>query len=197
MALHPPVTVALARRVDQLPPGQMWSVEPKLDGWRCVLFRTEDGVLLQARSGRLITDRLPDLAEPALALPPGVVLDGEAIAYRNGQISLGAMQSRALASPRRAAALALASPATYAAFDLLQDASGRDLRREPYTTRRSALLEVLADVGPPIEPVPATTDPATARDWWEAGPAGIEGLMLKNPRGGYFGARRYWLKIKH
>jgi ATP-dependent DNA ligase len=103
-------------------------VEPKLNGWRCILFRTEDGVVLQAQSGRLITDRLPDLAEAAMQLEPGAVLDGEAIAYRGGRIDLGAMQSRALSSPRRAAALAVSSPATFAAFDLPQAPDGTDLR---------------------------------------------------------------------
>ena len=58
----------------------------------------------------LITDHLPDLVEPALALHVGTILDGESVAYRDGRISLGAMQSRALASPRRAALLDGVSP---------------------------------------------------------------------------------------
>ncbi|MEU7317898.1 RNA ligase family protein [Streptomyces sp. NPDC007083] len=174
----------------------MWSVEPKLNGWRCVLFRYEN-VVLQARSGRIITERLPEIAEAARRLPEGVVLDGEAVAYRNGRIDFGAMQRRALASPRRSAALADTIPATYAAFDLLQDETGADLRMRPYADRRAALLSVLESVGPPIEPVPATTDPEVALGWWEAGPAGIEGLVLKHPRGLYRGAARDWIKIKH
>ena len=184
----------LARRVDRLPPGVMWSVEPKLDGWRAVLFRFEGRVEIQARSGRLITNRLPDLAEAAMQLPSGVVLDGEAIAYAGGQVSLSAMQSRALASPRRAAALALSSPATFAAFDCLQ-ADGTDLRARPQEERRARLLEVMDGVLPPLEAVPATRDPVTALDWWEA--RTVEGLMLKNPGGTYRPGARDWLKIKH
>lgn len=46
--------------------------------------------------------------------------------------------------------------------------TGADLRPRPYSERRAALLDVLAGMGPPIEPVPATVDPETARGWWQA-----------------------------
>ena len=61
----PPVRVALAESVTALPEGAGWAYEPKFDGHRLVVFRTGDGVTLQARSGRIITSVFPDLVAAA------------------------------------------------------------------------------------------------------------------------------------
>jgi ATP-dependent DNA ligase len=133
------------------------------DGHRTVLWRTEDGVRLQSRTGRDVTALWMDLAVAAMRLPPGVILDGEAVVYvaddGSAQISFEAAQSRALSGPRRAWELAARHPATYVAFDALAhpEADFPGLRPRPYVERRQALLDVLAHVGPPIEPVWSTT----------------------------------------
>uniref|UniRef100_UPI002F91BA01 ATP-dependent DNA ligase n=1 Tax=Streptomyces sp. NBC_01562 TaxID=2975879 RepID=UPI002F91BA01 len=134
------------------------------DGHRTVLWRTEDGVRLQSRTGRDVTALWRDLAVAAMRLPPGVILDGEAVVYvadndGSAQISFEAAQSGALSGPRRARELAARHPATYVAFDALAHpgAGTPDLRPRPYVERRQALLDVLAHVGPPIEPVWSTT----------------------------------------
>ncbi|MFE5084927.1 DNA ligase-like domain-containing protein [Streptomyces mirabilis] len=44
-----PVSVALAQSVPELPTGTDWSYEMKLDGHRMIMWRTDDGVRLQAR----------------------------------------------------------------------------------------------------------------------------------------------------
>lgn len=196
--LHPPVPVALARRATVIPPGGRWSIEPKFDGWRCLLFRAEAGVVLQARSGRLLTTAFPDLALAGLRLPVGCVLDGEAMVWREGRLDRGAVQSRALSTPRRALALAEQEPTSYGAFDILE-ADGEDLRARPYAERRGRLLEILDGVGPPLQPVPATLDRDVAAHWWTAFQAidGLEGLMAKHVAGAYWGNRRDWLKIKY
>lgn len=201
--LHPPVSVALAQASDTIPHGEVWSFEPKFDGWRCLLFCTgeEDGggVMLQARSGRLITAHFPDLAAAGRdQLPPGLVLDGEVVVWHGDRVDFAAVQRRTLASARRAPTLARMMPASYAAFDVLERA-GRDMRSRPFRERRAALLEVLAGVGPPIQAVPATTDREVALRWWrELRGAGIEGVVAKHVEGVYRGApARGWRKIKH
>ncbi|MFE2038499.1 hypothetical protein ACFXBB_35825 [Streptomyces scopuliridis] len=167
-----PVDVALARPVTQLPTGP-WACEIKVDGHRTVLWRTGDGVRLQSRTGRDVTALWMDLAVAAMRLPPWVVLDGEAVIYLadsegGARISFEAAQSRALSSTRRARELAARHPATYVAFDVLAHPEAGDLRPRLYTERRQVLLDVLAGVGPPIEPVWSTTDPGEALLWYEA-----------------------------
>ncbi|MFD8933210.1 ATP-dependent DNA ligase [Streptomyces mirabilis] len=198
-----PVDVALARPVTQLPTGP-WAYEIKVDGHRTVLWRTEDGVRLQSRTGRDVTALWMDLAMAAMRLPPGVILDGEAVVYvadndGNARISFEAAQSRALSRPRRARELADRNPATYVAFDVLaHPAAGfPDLRPRPYVERRQVLLDVLADTGPPIVPVWSTTDLDEALLWYEAlEGTGVEGIVAKPLRSPYK-AGRVWAKVRH
>lgn len=196
--------VALARPVTQLPTGPSWAYEIKVDGHRTVLWRTEDGVQLQSRTSRDVTALWMDLAVAAMRLPPGVVLDGEAVVYVAGadgtaHISFAAAQSRALSSPRRARELAARHPATYVAFDALaHPAAGfPDLRPRPYSERRQVLLDVLANIGPPIEPVWSTTDRTEALLWYKAlEGTGVEGIVAKPLKSAY-AATRIWRKIRH
>lgn len=196
--------VALARPVTQLPTGPSWAYEIKVDGHRTVLWRTEDGVRLQSRTGRDVTALWMDLAVAAMSLPPGVILDGEAVVYLAADdgsvhISFAAAQSRALSRPRRARELADQHPATYVAFDILaHPAAGfPDLRPRPYVERRQVLLDVLADVGPPIVPVWSTTDLDEALLWYETlGGTGVEGLVAK-PLWSAYKAGRVWAKVRN
>nr|WP_312847159.1 hypothetical protein [Streptomyces sp. WAC05458] len=106
-----PVDVALAELVPQLPTGPRWWYEVKLDGHRTVLWRLAETVRLQARSGRDVTTPWMDLAVAGMALPPGVVLDGEAVVVVDGQVSFEAAQARAASSPARSRELAARHPA--------------------------------------------------------------------------------------
>lgn len=194
--MHPPVDVALAQTVHALPRGPGWRYEPKFDGWRLLAFRDGAGVVLQARSQRILTGAFPDLVEALAILPSGTVLDGEALVIADGVISFEAMQRRALS--RRAASLASRWPASYAVFDVLS-IEGQDCRSHPYAERRALLLDVLAPLGPPLQPVPVTADEETALEWYEGMRAvGVEGLMCKSASAPYRSGRtRAWLKYRH
>ncbi|MEV0097217.1 ATP-dependent DNA ligase [Streptomyces sp. NPDC050738] len=192
-----PVDVALAATVRALPDGQGWAYEPKFDGHRLVVIRGEDAVVLQARSGRNVTASFPDVADAARALPAGTVVDGEVVVWTEGRTDFGAVQHRAHASAAQAAALAVRLPASYAAFDLLEE-HGVDLRTGPYTLRRERLVALLTPLGPPLQPVPMTTDRATAVLWYDTLPAtGIEGLVAKRLDQPYRGGTRAWSKLRH
>ncbi|MEV0324422.1 ATP-dependent DNA ligase [Streptomyces sp. NPDC050658] len=192
-----PVKVALAESVTSLPEGGGWAYEPKFDGHRLVVIVERRRVMLQARSGRLVTTAFPDLAEAARRLPVGTVLDGEVVVWSEGRIDFGAVQQRANATRARAALLARDLPASYAAFDLLAE-EGEDHRARPYEERRAHLVHLLDPLGPPLQPVPMTTDRETALTWYEAlTDTGVEGLVVKRLDGAYRGATRAWLKLRH
>ncbi|MCX5097407.1 hypothetical protein OOK36_54020 [Streptomyces sp. NBC_00365] len=162
-----PVSVALAQSVPALPTGTDWSYKVKLDGHRMITWRTDDGVRLQARSGRDVTAVWGDLALAGHHLPAGTVLDGEAvITTEDGRISFEAVQARAASSPARARRLASQRPAHYIAFDALQLPSG--VRPRPYSERRATLLKLLAGLpaNTPVQAVSATTDRDTALTWY-------------------------------
>jgi ATP-dependent DNA ligase len=197
--LAPPVPVALARRERRIPPPGPWSYEPKWDGVRCLVFRREDDIVLQARSGRLFTAHFPDLARAvAEQVPEGVVLDGEIVVWHAGRVDFLAVQRRHLTHPRHTEALAGELPASFVAWDVLED-GGLDWRLRPYRERRVRLLQLLADVRPPLQITPATTDRAVSAEWWVrfTPELGIEGLVIKHLDAPYRGGAREWRKLKH
>ncbi|MEU6484394.1 ATP-dependent DNA ligase [Streptomyces sp. NPDC046887] len=197
--LTPPVRVALAETVGVLPRERGLAYEPKFDGHRMVVFRMggQGGVVLQARSGRIVTGAFPDLAEAAGRLPEGTVLDGEVVVWREGRIDFAAVQGRAAATPGRAPRLAERLPASYAAFDLL-GVGGEDLRGMRYSVRREGLVRLLGELGPPLQPVPMTTDPELAATWFETLPGiGVEGLVVKRLDQPYRPGVRAWRKLRH
>ncbi|WP_329314532.1 ATP-dependent DNA ligase [Streptomyces sp. NBC_01278] len=167
------------------------------DGHRLVVVRTAEDVVLQARSGRIVTSAFPDLAAAARQLPAETVLDGEVVVWHGGRTDFALVQRRAAATAARAAVLAQSLPASYAAFDVLELA-GLDLRGRPYERRRTLLVDLLLPLGPPLQPVPMTTDPELAATWYETLPAsGIEGLVVKRLDQTYPAGRRGWQKLRH
>ncbi|MEV6791267.1 ATP-dependent DNA ligase [Streptomyces sp. NPDC051320] len=195
--MEPSIDVALALAVDKLPTEPGLAYEPKWDGHRATLERTADHVVLRSKTGRVITSAWIDLAKAGMQLQSGVILDGEIVIYRGGQLDFGAVQQRAASGPARGYVLARELPASYAAFDILQH-QGVDVRRLPYSERRALLLEVLAPLGPPLQPTSMTTDPEQARIWFEVlREQGIEGLVIKRLTSKYPSGRREWRKLRH
>ncbi|MEW2552221.1 ATP-dependent DNA ligase [Streptomyces zhihengii] len=193
----PPLRVASAVPVSALPRGADLAYEPKFDGHRMVVFVREEGVLLQARSGRNVTAAFPDLAGAARRLPAGTVLDGEVVVWRGGRTDFAAVQRRAAATASRAPALARALPASYAAFDLLAE-GGEDLRPLAYRERRARLEALVGPLGPPLQPVPMTRDAQEALTWFGTlHSIGVEGLVIKRVDQAYRGGGRAWRKLRH
>ncbi|MFJ9033033.1 hypothetical protein ACIRQP_31795 [Streptomyces sp. NPDC102274] len=129
---------------------------------------------------------------------PGTVLDGEAVIWTGRHIDFSAAQSRAASAPARALLLSHQRPASYAVWDILSLPELGDVRGRPYVERRGLLLGVLAEIGPPIQAVPATDDRDVALAWYEGlRDQGIEGVVAKRAAGAYPGGRRAWVKIRH
>ncbi|MFE7076486.1 DNA ligase [Streptomyces sp. NPDC057620] len=195
-----PVDVALAEFVPTLPVGANWRYEPKFDGHRTIMWREQDTVRLQARSGRNVTAAWMDLALAALTmLPAATVLDGEAVIYTNGTIDFAAAQSRAASTPERARRLAADLPAHFAAWDILVHPDLGDVRTRPYDARRVLLLDLFQeyDVQPPIQAVPMTDVPEVAMTWYQQlREQGVEGLVCK-PASSVYRAGRIWKKVRH
>jgi ATP-dependent DNA ligase len=191
--LHPPVEVIRPARVPKLPatmPGGI-QYQVKLDGWRVVAFVDEAGVTLQTRSGRIVTERFPEIT-PALATrEPGTVLDGEIVAWREGAFDFQAV-SRTVAQRRRSN-----TGISYIAFDLLCE-HGTDIRAEPLNRRWPRLREVLAAAPTELQTVMATEDRREAESWMTLlAPVGMEGLVCKALASPYRNVPGAWVKVRH
>ncbi len=198
LAVAPPLLPMLAKRVSALPPGQGFIFEPKWDGFRTLIFRDGDELLLQSRDQKSLNRYFPELFAPLLAgLPRACVLDGEIVVARGGGLDFDALQLRVHPAASRVKLLATEIPASVVFFDLLCEGAS-DLRAEPFRARRARLEAVLRKAEPPLFITPSTTDRAQAADWFERFEgAGLDGVMAKAEDGSYEPNKRVMFKVKH
>jgi ATP-dependent DNA ligase len=188
----------LAKRVSDLPEGQTWIFEPKWDGFRALVFRDGDEILIQSRDEKPLNRYFPELVDALKAgLPPRCVLDGEVVVARDGGLDFEALQLRIHPAASRVKMLSEELPTSIVFFDLLCEGDA-DLRGVPFAERRAKLESLLSSAAPPLHVTPATRDPAVARDWFRRFEgAGLDGVMAKPETGTYEPNKRVMLKVKH
>ena len=198
LAVAPPVLPMLAKRVSALPSGDHWIFEPKWDGFRTLIFRDGDELLLQSRDQKSLNRYFPELIPPLLAgLPEQCVLDGEIVVARAGGLDFDALQLRVHPAASRVKLLSQELPASVVFFDALCEGK-RDLRSEPFRARRARLEAMLRGAKPPLFITPHTTDRARAADWFARFEgAGLDGVMAKSEAGEYEPNKRAMFKVKH
>src|SRR5271156_1677966 len=198
LPLAPPLQPQLALSRKELPVGEDYSYEIKLDGFRCVAFVDGEEVSLQSRNGKPLARYFPELMFPA----GRYVLDGEIVVRdAGGREDFDALGQRIHPAASRIERLAGETPAIYVAFDLiaLEDESLLELS---FAERRAALERLLGDEGLPAgesfdgAPVGlmATVDTvAGAAAWLES----AEGAIAKERSAPYLpGQRKGMVKVK-
>src|SRR6266704_5267920 len=155
LPVNPPVLPMLAKRVGALPLGGTWIFEPKWDGFRALVFREGDEIMIQSRDAKPLNRYFPELLEVLGAqLPARCVLDGEIVVAKDGALDFEALQLRIHPAASRVKLLSQEIPASIVFFDLLAEGD-RDLRGEPFEKRRHELESLLASAAPPIHLTPA------------------------------------------
>src|SRR5271155_1429424 len=188
----------LAKRIDELPAGQSWIFEPKWDGFRALIFRDGDEILVQSRDTKSLNRYFPELIETLCSqLPARCVLDGEIVVAKNDGLDFEELQLRIHPAASRVKMLSQQSPASIVFFDLLCEGA-RDWRSEPFERRRQKLESLLARATPPIHLTPATREASVASDWFRRFEgAGLDGVMAKPVSGTYEPDKRVMFKVKH
>lgn len=195
LPIEPPVKPMLARPVKRIPDSGELLFEPKWDGFRCLVFRDGDDLTLQSRAGKPLNRYFPEVLETLrAALPERVVVDGELVVARGGKLDFDALTERVHPAESRVRLLAEQSPASFVAFDLLA-LDDRAFAEEPTSVRREHLVKLAADG---VHITPATTDPATAREWFTLFEgAGLDGVIGKPLDAVYEPNKRIMFKYKH
>jgi ATP-dependent DNA ligase len=197
LEVHPPFEPMLAKLSEKLPHGP-YLYEPKWDGFRVIVFRAGDEVYIQSRDARSLDRYFPELHAALLeCLPKNCVVDGEIVIATAHGLDFDALQLRLHPAASRTAKLAIATPSSFVAFDLLAR-EGRGLLTVSQTGRRAALEQLLRNVQPPVYLTPATRDRAVAVDWltrFEG--AGLDGVIAKAEAGNYLPGERAMIKVKH
>jgi ATP-dependent DNA ligase len=188
----------LAKLSRELPVGAEFVYEPKWDGFRCIVFRDGVDVELGSRNEKPLTRYFPELLIALRDnLPDRCVLDGEIVIPGDDGLQFDALLNRIHPAASRIELLAAQTPASFVAFDILA-IGDENLMDVPFAERRARLEQALAGARPPVHLTPATSDPATARDWFERFEgAGLDGVIAKSVDLVYQPDKRSMLKVKH
>ncbi|MFD4585288.1 ATP-dependent DNA ligase [Streptomyces sp. NPDC087659] len=196
LPVMPPVKPMLAKSVAKIPPGMQY--EAKWDGFRAIVHRDADEVVIGSRTGKPLTRYFPELVTALRAnLPQRCVVDGEIVIAHEGRLDFDRLTERIHPADSRVRMLAERTPAGFVAFDLL--ALGDDsLLDTPLAERRAALVEALSGAREPVYVAPATTDTTVAEQWFEQYEgAGLDGVIAKPLDLPYRPDARLMYKIKH
>jgi ATP-dependent DNA ligase len=187
LPLRPPIKPQLALTRKELPTGQDWAYEPKLDGFRAIVFVDESEAYIQSRGGKDLNRYFPELS----FAPGRWVLDGElVIRDAEGNLEFDSLQERIHPAQSRIEMLSKEIPAEYVVFDLLAEGD-EVLCKRPLRERRERLEAIAEKAG--LEPTPLTADAAQAEKWL----ASIEGVMAKDLSAPYVqGKRKGMAKVK-
>jgi ATP-dependent DNA ligase len=192
LSLEPPLKPQLALSRKELPTGEEYVYEVKLDGFRCIAFVDGDDVFLQSRNGKPLGRYFPELVFPA----GRYVLDGEIVVRdANRHEDFDALGQRIHPAVSRIERLAAETPAVYVAFDLL--AHEQDTLLElPFSQRRAALEALLASEAfarAPVELMVTVETAVEAQQWLEH----AEGAIAKERAAPYRpGERKGMAKVK-
>jgi bifunctional non-homologous end joining protein LigD len=134
----------LLLRSANLPQGDVWAYELKLDGYRAEAIKTGGRVHLRSRNDKDFNARYPAIVQALAAMPDETVIDGEIIALDDsGRPSFSALQNHGAAASL-----------VYYVFDVMILA-GRNVMNEPLTGRRELLQGcVLTKLDEPIRESP-------------------------------------------
>ena len=187
LPLSPPIKPQLALTRKELPRGEEWAYEQKLDGFRAIVFVDDEDAYIQSRGGKDLTRYFPELS----FAPGRYVLDGElVIRDAEGNLEFDALQQRIHPAESRIKLLSKEIPAGYVAFDLLAEGD-EALLETPFGERRVRLEALAKQTG--AEPSKLSPDPEQAEEWLRK----TEGTMAKQLDAIYIpGKRKGMAKIK-
>lgn len=198
----PPIDPMLAKAAAQVPDDpDTWSYEPKWDGFRALVFRAADEVVLLSRNGKDLGRYFPELIEALRAeLAPRCVLDGEVVVPRevDGRIRLDwdSLSQRIHPAASRVRMLAEQTPAHFIGFDALA-AGDTSLMDAPFRERRAALGELVPGKRW-CHVTRATRDATLGAQWLQTFEgAGLDGVIAKRLDGPYVPGKREMVKVKH
>ena len=171
-----------------------WIFERKLDGERCLAFRSGSQVRLMTRNQKEDTSTYPEITEALAAQQASdFIIDGEIVAFDDGQTRFARLQQR-LGVRHPGPDLRAEVPVCYYIFDVLW-ASDRDVRPLPLRERKQILRGLLTFGGPLRFTEHKNTDGEAY--FRQACASGWEGVIAKRADAPYRAGRtRDWLKFK-
>lgn len=179
-----------------------WFLEKKYDGIRGQIIIRGNQVFVWSRGEELVTDKFPEFHALNRYLPPGTVIDGEIIPWKEGTpLPFGVMQTR-IGRKNLSTKILADAPLVMICYDLMED-KGVDIRKLPLIERRERLAYLLQ--AQHLQEVLILSPLVGLKSWEEvahfranARDEFCEGLMLKRKTSVYETGRRKgdWWKWK-
>jgi DNA ligase-1 len=187
-----PLLVPFDRLETELGPAGDWIIEWKWDGIRAQLVKRSGELHIWSRGEELVTERFPELAILAQAIPDGTVIDGEIVVWKEGSVQPFALLQQRIGRKRLTPSILNSAPVAVVAYDLLEW-SADDWRSKPQHVRRVQLEACIEAIDQPqlkLSPL------VTGNDWGELMARreesrlhNVEGLMLKQRNSAYGSGR--------
>jgi DNA ligase 1 len=178
-----------------------WQVEWKWDGIRGQVIKRDGQVYIWSRGEELVTDRYPEVAQAAQALPDGIALDGELLPWNDSGVMRFADLQRRIGRKKIGKKLLAEIPVIFLVYDLMEY-NGQDIRERPLTWRRDHAEQIVQAVE---HQALRLSEIVTAPTWADlrhlretSRERNVEGLMLKRAGSPYRVGRKRgdWWKWK-
>lgn len=202
--LHIPVKMMLAQVAESVDSavkemGKV-AVEWKFDGTRVQIHWGNGKVTIFSRRLENVTRALPDIVEEVKrAVREGVILDGEAVAIKDGKPMPFQHILRRFRRKHEIGKMLEKIPIKVYVFDILF-ADGEETIDLPLSERRTLLESVVGNSEKILPAEQKVTDRVEDIEdmYHQALNAGHEGVMMKNPKSPYIPGKRgkHWLKLK-
>ncbi|GLR18900.1 ATP-dependent DNA ligase [Portibacter lacus] len=192
---------SVEKELEDLHPVEEWSAEWKWDGIRGQFIYRENEVFIWSRGEELVTDRFPELHTIPNGLEYDFVIDGEILAFYEGQpMNFQHLQKR-IGRKSVGKKLIKDVPVVFMVYDLIEY-KGEDIRQLPLKERRSLLNQLVKESNSEnlilSEQVEFTEWSELRALIEEARARKTEGFMLKNLHSPYRDGRKKgdWWKWK-
>jgi len=171
-----------------------WIYERKLDGERCLAFKSGGQVRLMTRNQKEDTSTYPEITGALTAQQAdGFIIDGEIVAFEGSETRFALLQQR-LGVRHPGPDLVAQVPVFFYLFDVLW-AGDRDVRPLPLRERKQILRDLLTFADPLRFTEHRNTDGEAY--YRQACESGWEGLIAKRADAPYRAGRtKDWLKFK-
>jgi len=190
--------MASAEEISKYFEGRELFAEYKYDGVRAQVHKLGGEVRMFSRRLEEMTSSFPEVVEATERIPHDLVLDGEIVAFREGEgpLSFQLIQRRLRrADVEESKRIA---PIRYFCFDILY-LDGSPVHRESFRARRELLWGLLKGTDLHKADSRAVREAREIEAFFrESRSLGYEGLVLKDPESPYTPGRRgrYWAKLK-
>jgi ATP-dependent DNA ligase len=185
----------LCNAVDDVPEGDEWAIEGKLDGWRCAVYVRANGrvSVYGGRNGNSYTGQVPYI-EKSVAdnFPRDTALDGELIGGGNG--NWNKVQST-MTSGSEHVPSKLSPALHFVVFDITR-LDGEDMRSKPWQERRDKLDALWSPLGLAYVNL-SPYAPSSLQAHEDFLNIGLEGSVCKRTDSRYVaGKSGLWVKVK-